>query len=390
LRQAHAGLTDVSLEDADVAIVATTNPGRAGIRARAKAIASPAWIHKCVRQQRFDPEYLGLEPHERALGSSPVPSLRDVSPPLQMDEQDILELLPKKHNRQRCEFSTQDDANLARFLADNLFEFPGLRGNQVYRYLVENNEDWAFRHTAHSWRERYVRNQARFNAAIARLVKANRADLEDEDERRDFEQVLVMRNNKVDNRRPRDGRERRRRVLGQRHGNHGLEDDEGEEFDLDGVDDVEEEEEEDSPRRSMATPRRRLSHRERAGGAHAQVHSRSASPRRRPHSRAGPSLKGKSRAPAPSEEEEELEEEELEEEYEDEFQHAGEDTAAYDDADAAGELDAYDGDGVGVPAAPPGDDMDDVCVLLYWLELMICADLAQDAMDQPTQCGELR
>ncbi|KAH7101614.1 hypothetical protein BKA62DRAFT_702623 [Auriculariales sp. MPI-PUGE-AT-0066] len=322
--QLHAGMTDVDLEDADVVIVSNTNQGLQNIKARAKATASPVWINKCILQRTCDFESIGLERKPRAV--SPDQSLASREP--SMAPSDVREV-KKRYRRQRCEFTAYDDLNLVKFIANHMFEFPKLSGNELYRYLVATGEEWTTRHTYQSWRERYVRRKDQFDVAIKR-------ELDGADHGEDYEDVqarLAMRSTE-----PKARTKRRLPALSRRHVRHSHSDAE-EEFDLSVTDDSEDQDEEVDRVRKRRRPnnsRPTVSRRKRVDGTASpskkdaeEIPQRQSSSPVRLAIRKHPvksSRKGKERALTPEEEEEEF-------------------TPA-------------------VPAAPPGDDMDDV---MDWL-----------------------
>ncbi|GJJ09500.1 hypothetical protein Clacol_003723 [Clathrus columnatus] len=75
----------------------------------------------------------------------------------------------------RTEFTSQDDNNLARYIATKL-PYPNMRGrtgNNLYKDLCGKTElyPWATRHPWQSWRERYRNNIDRFNNLIATFLE---------------------------------------------------------------------------------------------------------------------------------------------------------------------------------------------------------------------------
>ncbi|KAK7037994.1 Myb-DNA-bind-2 domain-containing protein [Favolaschia claudopus] len=80
--------------------------------------------------------------------------------------------------RERTSFTEEDDYQLARYLAILIPDKRdgGRLGDNVYLRLMQNYEvlpdeyEWATRHTAQSWRERYKKNQPRFDEEIERLA----------------------------------------------------------------------------------------------------------------------------------------------------------------------------------------------------------------------------
>ncbi|KAJ7672521.1 hypothetical protein DFH06DRAFT_94539 [Mycena polygramma] len=80
--------------------------------------------------------------------------------------------------RERTESTEEDHDHLAYYLAVLIPEKSdgGRTGNNIYKRLMRNAEliegeyDWAKRHTWQSWRERYKKNQAWFDARITALA----------------------------------------------------------------------------------------------------------------------------------------------------------------------------------------------------------------------------
>ncbi|CDO71903.1 hypothetical protein BN946_scf184940.g50 [Trametes cinnabarina] len=81
--------------------------------------------------------------------------------------------------RIRTNFTAEDDRNLCRAIA---FLIPdpeagGRMGPKLYKLMVEKAQydglgfEWALRHPAESWRERYKRNRTRFDPVIDEIVK---------------------------------------------------------------------------------------------------------------------------------------------------------------------------------------------------------------------------
>jgi hypothetical protein len=142
--QLYGGMTDVDLEEADIVIVNSTNQGLQQIKARAHLTASPVWIHKCIQRGTCDFESMDSERRGRAAS----PASREPSP-----SPSNTGTTGKRPRRKRCEyvlafvsssglltlryrFTPIDDLNLARFIANYMFELPKLCGNELYKYLV--------------------------------------------------------------------------------------------------------------------------------------------------------------------------------------------------------------------------------------------------------------
>ncbi|KAJ3015248.1 hypothetical protein NUW54_g1098 [Trametes sanguinea] len=83
--------------------------------------------------------------------------------------------------RSRTEFTPEDDMHLCYWIATAFpeIEAGGRLGIKPYLRLVEKAQhgdldfQWAARHPADSWRERYKKNQERLNPIIERLVEEN-------------------------------------------------------------------------------------------------------------------------------------------------------------------------------------------------------------------------
>ncbi|KAI0373155.1 hypothetical protein BV20DRAFT_1119221 [Pilatotrama ljubarskyi] len=83
--------------------------------------------------------------------------------------------------RTRTNFTAEDDRYLCKFLASYIPypEAGGRLGRMTYITLMEKAHDpdldyeWAKRHTAESWRERYKKKQVIFDPIIAQMVKEN-------------------------------------------------------------------------------------------------------------------------------------------------------------------------------------------------------------------------
>ncbi|KAJ7087740.1 hypothetical protein C8R44DRAFT_26254 [Mycena epipterygia] len=82
--------------------------------------------------------------------------------------------LPGGGDRERTEFTADDDEHLVQYLGTLIPDKSegGRLGNNIYKSLMSNAEilpdeyDWALRHTWQSWRERYKKNQNRFDSFI--------------------------------------------------------------------------------------------------------------------------------------------------------------------------------------------------------------------------------
>ncbi|THH13091.1 hypothetical protein EW146_g7097 [Bondarzewia mesenterica] len=72
-------------------------------------------------------------------------------------------------SKTRKEYTEDDDAYLAKYIASYSREFKGRMGNSLYMHLVENADGkwpWASKHSWQSWRERYKKNQVRIDRRI--------------------------------------------------------------------------------------------------------------------------------------------------------------------------------------------------------------------------------
>ncbi|KAI0806666.1 hypothetical protein C8Q74DRAFT_1362278 [Fomes fomentarius] len=75
----------------------------------------------------------------------------------------------------RIPFTERDDDYLAQYIAKYNPEMEGRKGNALYERLVEDKDKkWKFakRHTAQSWRDRYVKNRDYFDTKIQRIIQA--------------------------------------------------------------------------------------------------------------------------------------------------------------------------------------------------------------------------
>ncbi|KAI9069447.1 hypothetical protein FKP32DRAFT_1586837 [Trametes sanguinea] len=75
---------------------------------------------------------------------------------------------------QRTPFTKEHDDLLAKYIAKYNPEMKGRSGRNLYQRLVENRDNlWPFskHHTWQSWRERYVRDQPRFDKMIRKYIK---------------------------------------------------------------------------------------------------------------------------------------------------------------------------------------------------------------------------
>ncbi|TFK65322.1 hypothetical protein BDN72DRAFT_845652 [Pluteus cervinus] len=89
----------------------------------------------------------------------------------------------------RVPFSKQDDEHLVAYLATHNPKGEGRSGNQLYKVLDEKSTgkwSWTERHPWQSWRDRYYRNSAEFDAKIRKYLK-RRKDAQQDTEGSDDE-----------------------------------------------------------------------------------------------------------------------------------------------------------------------------------------------------------
>ncbi|TCD60173.1 hypothetical protein EIP91_010620, partial [Steccherinum ochraceum] len=78
----------------------------------------------------------------------------------------------------RREFTRKDDVFLAQYLAKYNADGVARNGNAIWRRLCENRDrlwPWSRNHSEQSWRNRYVKNKAKFDHQIAILIAKNNA-----------------------------------------------------------------------------------------------------------------------------------------------------------------------------------------------------------------------
>ncbi|TBU29335.1 hypothetical protein BD311DRAFT_720911 [Dichomitus squalens] len=152
---AHGGRICPREEDADTIIA---KEGKAFYKleykysSSRKYVEKPTFVNTCIRNRRYAHEPI----RQRSMGGR-IPG------------------------ETRVKFTSQDDRHLCEYIALRIpnKEAGGRYGEVFYKELVDDgwkNEHefgWARRHTWHSWRERYRKNDARLDPIIDQIVAAN-------------------------------------------------------------------------------------------------------------------------------------------------------------------------------------------------------------------------